>query len=84
MASTSEQQPPPTPTDPSLYEKLHEYPFADDPEFGKGLSIILGHPEAPGASRDEVKREDDLVLQAKCFYFSRCGRFRTGSFELLK
>lgn len=53
-----------------IFEKLNSYPFQSDPEFAKGLSIILGHPDLP-ATRDEINREDDLVLQAKCFYFSR-------------
>lgn len=54
----------------SLFEKLESYPFNTDPEFANGLSIILGHPDFP-ASETEVNRDDDLVLQAKCFYFSR-------------
>lgn len=59
------------PSENDLFQKLKSYPFDTDPEFAKGLSIILGHPETP-ASDVEVRREDDLVLQAKCFYFSRC------------
>lgn len=54
-----------------LFEQLKSYPFNRDAEFAKGLAIILGHPETP-ASDAEVSREDDIVLQAKCFYFSRC------------
>lgn len=54
----------------SLFERLKSYPFNTDPEFANGLSIILGHPDAP-ASETEVNRDDDLILQAKCFYFSR-------------
>ncbi|PWY79540.1 hypothetical protein BO70DRAFT_362701 [Aspergillus heteromorphus CBS 117.55] len=52
------------------FERLSSYPFCSDPEFAVGLSIILGHPEIP-ASEAEMNRNDDLVLQAKCFYFSR-------------
>ena len=58
-----------------LFEKLESYPFNADPEFANGLSIILGHPDVP-ASETEVNRDDDLVLQAKCFYFSRYVTFR--------
>ncbi|RHZ43975.1 DUF5572 domain-containing protein [Aspergillus thermomutatus] len=53
-----------------LFKKLNSYPFGTDVEFAKGLSIILGHPDIP-ATEAEIDREDDLVLQAKCFYFSR-------------
>lgn len=52
------------------YEKLGSYPFGDDPEFSQGLSVILGHPNVP-VTETELLREDDLVLQAKCFYYSR-------------
>lgn len=77
MATTSEHPPEESTQLPSetpqtaLYEKLNTYPFDTDPEFAKGLSIILGHPDSP-ATREEANRDDDLVLQAKCFYFSRC------------
>lgn len=54
----------------SLFERLKSYPFNTDSEFANGLSIILGHPDVP-ASETEINRNDDLVLQAKCFYFSR-------------
>lgn len=53
-----------------LFRKLNSYPFSTDVEFAKGLSIILGHPDVP-ATEAEIDCEDDLVLQAKCFYFSR-------------
>lgn len=56
----------------SLFERFRAYPFSTDPEFANGLSIILGHPGTP-ASEAEVNRDDDLTLQAKCFYFSRYG-----------
>ncbi|KAJ5833172.1 hypothetical protein N7474_001483 [Penicillium riverlandense] len=51
-------------------ERLRSYPFHTDPEFANGLSTILGHPDTP-ATEAEINREDDLVLQAKCFFFSR-------------
>ena len=54
----------------NLLERLRSYPFHTDPEFASGLSTILGHPDTP-ATEDEINREDDLVLQAKCFFFSR-------------
>lgn len=62
----------PQPSQTALFEKLRSYPFSTDSEFANGLSIILGHPGSP-ANEAEVNREDDLVLQAKCFYFSRYG-----------
>ncbi|EAW14669.1 DUF5572 domain-containing protein [Aspergillus clavatus NRRL 1] len=54
----------------AVFEKFNSYSFISDREFAKGLAIILGHPDTP-ATRAEIDREDDLVLQAKCFYFSR-------------
>ena len=58
------------PSDIQVFERLQSYPFSSDPEFANGLSIILGHPETP-ATEVEMNRDDDLVLQAKCFFFSR-------------
>lgn len=52
------------------FKRLQSYSFDADPEFANGLAIILGHPATP-ATEAEMKREDDLVLQAKCFFFSR-------------
>ena len=52
------------------FERLRSYPFHTDPEFANGLAIIMGHPGTP-ATAVEMEREDDLVLQAKCFFFSR-------------
>ncbi|RWQ91787.1 hypothetical protein C8Q69DRAFT_393996, partial [Paecilomyces variotii] len=52
------------------FNELKAYPFSTDLEFRKGLAVILGHPET-SATDEEINREDDLVLQAKCFYFSR-------------
>lgn len=57
-------------SDTQPFERLQSYPFSADPEFANGLAIILGHPETP-ASEAEMTRDDDLVLQAKCFFFSR-------------
>jgi hypothetical protein len=57
-------------TDTQVFERLQSYSFSSDPEFANGLSIILGHPETP-ATDVEMNRDDDLVLQAKCFFFSR-------------
>jgi hypothetical protein len=53
-----------------VFERLQSYNFPSDPEFANGLAIILGHPETP-ATEVEMNRDDDLVLQAKCFFFSR-------------
>ncbi|PKY03977.1 hypothetical protein P168DRAFT_327991 [Aspergillus campestris IBT 28561] len=59
-----------SPATESLFKQLESYPFLTDREFASGLSIILGHPETP-ATEAEISRTDDLVLQAKCFYFSK-------------
>ncbi|KAL4886370.1 hypothetical protein BJY04DRAFT_101819 [Aspergillus karnatakaensis] len=56
--------------DVQIYHQLSVYPFETDPEFAAGLAIILGHPETP-ALKEELVRDDDLVLQAKCYYFAR-------------
>ncbi|KAJ5263705.1 hypothetical protein N7478_011310 [Penicillium angulare] len=53
-----------------IFERLRDYPFNTDQEFANGLAIILGHPATP-ATEEEINRDDDLVLQAKCFFFSR-------------
>lgn len=67
---TDQQQEQPPSSSTSPFESLSSYPFTSDPEFAKGLSIILGHPNTP-ASVDEINSDNDLVLQAKCFYFSK-------------
>ncbi|KAH8691106.1 hypothetical protein BGW36DRAFT_305735 [Talaromyces proteolyticus] len=53
-----------------LYELIASYDFESDSDFCKGLGAILGHPETPALDA-ELIREDDVVLQAKCFYISR-------------
>ncbi|KAK4870380.1 hypothetical protein LT330_005434 [Penicillium expansum] len=58
------------PSEAQVFERLQSYSFISDPEFANGLSIILGHPNTP-ATEVEMNRDDDLVLQAKCFFFSR-------------
>ncbi|KGO36643.1 hypothetical protein PEX1_026200 [Penicillium expansum] len=58
------------PSEAQVFERLQSYSFTSDPEFANGLSIILGHPNTP-ATEVEMNRDDDLVLQAKCFFFSR-------------
>ncbi|KAJ5383331.1 hypothetical protein N7517_001242 [Penicillium concentricum] len=58
------------PSETRVFERLQSYSFTSDPEFANGLSIILGHPDTP-ATEVEMNRDDDLVLQAKCFFFSR-------------
>ncbi|KAL6233898.1 hypothetical protein BDW75DRAFT_231607 [Aspergillus navahoensis] len=62
----TESQPPQA----DIFEQLSTYPFSADREFAAGLAIILGHPETP-ASEEEIARDDDLVLQAKCYYYTR-------------
>ena len=57
----------------SQYEALsnfHNTPVDTDPSFLSGLATILGHPETP-VTAEEVAAQPDLVLQAKCFYFTR-------------
>ncbi|KAL1968756.1 hypothetical protein VTN77DRAFT_1582 [Rasamsonia byssochlamydoides] len=54
----------------ALFEYINSYPFSSDAEFRSGLAVILGHPGTP-VSEAELTSEDDLVLQAKCFYISR-------------
>ncbi|CRG86713.1 hypothetical protein PISL3812_03723 [Talaromyces islandicus] len=59
-----------TSTTTNLYEYIASYDFSSDLEFRKGLGTILGHPETP-ASDSELLRDDNIVLQAKCFYISK-------------
>lgn len=70
MANTSSSPPPDSSRASDVFANLQAYPFHTDLEFRSGLSIILGHPEKP-ATDAEVDAESDLVLQAKCFFFSR-------------
>ncbi|KAL5001408.1 hypothetical protein BDV10DRAFT_5362 [Aspergillus recurvatus] len=70
-AAQTESQPPQA----DIFEQLSTYPFSADREFAGGLAIILGHPETP-ASEEEIARDDDLVLQVKCYYFTRYAPFR--------
>ena len=58
------------PSEAQVFERLQSYSFVSDPEFANGLAIILGHPDTP-ATEVEMNWDDDLVLQAKCFFFSR-------------
>ncbi|KIW18299.1 hypothetical protein PV08_02587 [Exophiala spinifera] len=57
-------------TPASVYQGLFTYPFDTDQEYQAGLATILGHPETPVTS-DELIDKKELVLQARCFYFSR-------------
>ncbi|KAI1906653.1 hypothetical protein LOZ53_005039 [Ophidiomyces ophidiicola] len=52
------------------YQQLHSYPFSTDTEFKLGLAMILRQPGTP-ATEEQINRTDDLVLRAKCFYYSR-------------
>ncbi|KAJ5495597.1 hypothetical protein N7539_000713 [Penicillium diatomitis] len=54
----------------SDFESLRAYSFTSDSEFANGLAIILNHPGTP-ASEEEITRDDDLVMKAKCYFFSR-------------
>ena len=52
------------------FQNIRSYLFAADVEFKLGLAVILGHSGTP-ATIDEVNSTDDLVIKAKCFYYSR-------------
>lgn len=54
----------------ALFQSLSSYPFDSDPEYINGLSTILGHPSIPPTT-SEISQNAELVLQAKCFYFTR-------------
>ncbi|KAF3479562.1 uncharacterized protein GIQ15_06538 [Arthroderma uncinatum] len=56
------------PTD--IYQRLCSYSFTTDPEFKLGIATILGQSGTP-ATDEQVNRTDDLVVKAKCFYFSK-------------
>lgn len=58
-------------TTTKLYEYIASYNFSSDLEFRKGLGTILGHPETPVSDSELLKEDDNVVLQAKCFYISR-------------
>lgn len=58
------------PNSEQLFEYISSYPFFSDQEYQSGLAAILGHPETP-ASEDEIAQNQDLVLQAQCFYLAR-------------
>lgn len=57
-------------TQDAIFQSISSYPFDSDPDYINGLSTILGHPSIPPSS-SEVSQNADLVLQAKCFYFTR-------------
>lgn len=73
------------PLEADIYNFIHTYDFSSDLEFRKGLGIILGHPVP--ASDAEVTSNDDVVLQAKCFYISRfvwiCANLEFAVFKLM-
>ena len=54
----------------SIYHAISQYPFDTDSEYLNGLSTIFGHPSTP-PSPLEISENADLVLQAKCFYYTR-------------
>lgn len=59
------------PTTPD-FAALHAYPFDSDPEFQAGLAHIV-RQQAPGSEVSSTSSPElqGLVLQAKCFYYSR-------------
>ncbi|EFR01161.1 hypothetical protein MGYG_04165 [Nannizzia gypsea CBS 118893] len=53
-----------------IYQTLSSYSFTEDPEFKLGLAVILGQPGTP-ATDEQINRTGDLIIKAKCFYFSK-------------
>ena len=51
-------------TQSNVYEQLEQYSWSEDLEFQTGLSSIL-------ASNQSHEQTAELMLRAKCFYFSR-------------
>ena len=68
---------PPPPED--LYRRIQSYPFHSDQDYQLGLAAILGHPETPPTASELVSNQD-LVLQAQCFYLAR--RFGLGQIDV--
>ncbi|PGH23119.1 hypothetical protein AJ80_02747 [Polytolypa hystricis UAMH7299] len=77
---------PQTQPESSPYESLHTYPFSQDAEFKLGLAAILRQQQQPSQtpiSDEDVQKRldsadaassgvvDELVLRAKCFYYSK-------------
>jgi hypothetical protein len=60
-----------------LFQHLEAYPWSTDAEFQSGLRAILG--STPPREAQEGSQQDELILQAKCFYYSRYERFRAQS-----
>lgn len=50
----------------TLFRELDAYDWASDIEFQTGLRTILGSEPMMDA-----EREEELKLQARCFYYSR-------------
>ena len=58
------------PSSEDIYRRIQSYPFHSDQDYQLGLAAILGHPDtAPEPS--ELLLNQDLVLQAQCFYLAR-------------
>jgi hypothetical protein len=57
-----------SPDPETVFRALSTYPWEQDVEFQDGLSSIAGHAD-PSTSTGEV--DQDLLLQAQCFYFAR-------------
>jgi hypothetical protein len=70
MAGVEAACPPPALSSGAVYAQLQKYEFLSDQEFLQGLAQILGHPDV-SPTEDELSQNDDLVLQAKCFYLTR-------------
>ena len=61
----------PAATEEAVFHALSTYPFSQDADFQEGLSSILSNQPAPATPEEEAQR-DETVLQAQCFYYSRC------------
>lgn len=53
-----------------IYNQISVYPFHSDNDYLLGLAAIFGHPEQL-PTEAELRENEDLVLQAQCFYFAR-------------
>lgn len=61
----------PTSAEPGdIYDQILTYPFYSDNDYILGLAAIFGHPDLI-PTEAELRDNEDLVLQAQCFYFAR-------------